>query len=303
MKNRNVLIIGGTGFLGSNLIRFLKKKKFKIFSVSKRKIKIRKISGVKYINFDITNYKSLKKLNTYNFNHVINLSGYVDHKKKKETYNTHYIGCKYLVNYFREKKILSFIQIGSSTEYGKNRSPQYEGYKIQPKDLLSHYSKSKLLATKYLINQFKENNFPAIILRLYLVYGPYQDYNRIIPIVFQNCIKNQAFSCSDGNQIRNFLYVEDFCTAIYNCLKKNPCGEILNIGSEKSYKVKYIINKIKRITSGGKPLFGKIKLRKDEQEKIFPSLKKSKKFLGNYEKTKIETGLKKTLRFYKNEQK
>ena len=73
---------------------------------------------VKYIICDIRNLNQLKKIDN-NFDYVVNLGGYVDHSKKKETYTSHYYGCKNLAKIFLEKSITSFVQIGSGLEYGK----------------------------------------------------------------------------------------------------------------------------------------------------------------------------------------
>ena len=83
----------------------------------------------------------------------------------------------------------------------------------------STYGKAKYLATKYLIKKNIENNFPFTVLRLYLVYGPKQDYNRLIPVVIKNCIKKKTFPCSNGSQLRDFLYVDDFVKSVFKCLK------------------------------------------------------------------------------------
>ena len=80
---------------------------------------------VKYIKCDISNQNNLKKNIKENFDYVVNLGGYVNHNEKVKTFNSHYKGCKNLADFFK-KKIISFIQIGSSVEYGSIKSPQSE---------------------------------------------------------------------------------------------------------------------------------------------------------------------------------
>ena len=71
-----------------------------------------------------------------------------------------------------------------------------------------------------------------------MVYGPNQDLNRIIPITIINAIKNRKFDCSSGNQLRDFIYVDDVIKAIIKALKnKNMSGEIINIGSGKNLRL------------------------------------------------------------------
>ena len=82
---------------------------------------------------------------------------------------------------------------------------------------------------------------------MYLAYGPRQDKNRFIPIIIDGCIKNKKFPCSKGNQLRDFIHVEDVVDAILKSLKsKSARGQIINIGSGKPRKIKNIIQSIKK---------------------------------------------------------
>ncbi len=85
---------------------------------------------------------------------------------------------------------------------------------------------------------------------------------------------------------------------IKTLLNKKSNGEIINIGSGKPKKIKYLINKIKSIAKGGEPDFGKIKLRKDEILKLFPDISKAKKILKWKPQVRFESGLKKTIKYY-----
>ena len=109
----------------------------------------------------------------------------------------------------------------------------------------------------------------------------------------------KSFKSSDGKQLRNFLYINDFVDVIVKILKTKPNCKVMNVGSNKSYKVKTIIKKIKSITNKGNPLFGMIKLRPDEPKKIYPKLNNLNKYLNWKEKVNINLGLKKTLSYYK----
>ena len=129
-----ILITGGTGFIGSHLVNFLKKKKYKIVVLHTKKIeKLKKIKGVRYIKLNISSKKEYKKINNQYFSHVINLAGYVNHKNKKKTFLSHYEGLKNLSNFFLNSKIKSFIQIGTGGEYGKLKSPHNEKNKWKKK--------------------------------------------------------------------------------------------------------------------------------------------------------------------------
>ena len=293
---KTILILGGTGFIGYHLAKEALKKGFEVTSVSKNHPKKRRLKNVKYLILDISNKNSVEKKIKKNFKYVVNLAGYVDHSEKTKTYKSHYLGCKNISNFFLKKKLIRFIQVGSCMEYGHAKSPQKENFKCKPESV---YGIAKLLSTRHLLNLYKKKQFPVTILRLYQVYGPYQDLNRFLPIVINSCKLNKGFPCSHGRQYRDFLYVNDLISAIFLILKNQKAlGEILNIGIGKPLKIKNIIQKIIRYYKSGKPNYNKIKLRKEEQIKIYPDTSKAKKILKWKPKINFSKGLKKTIEYY-----
>jgi len=153
----NILIVGGTGFIGYHLAKKSIKKGWQVTSISsKPPKKLRYLTKVKYIICDITKKKSLKKNIRGYFSYVVNLGGYVDHSNKKKTFESHYTGCKNLTEIFLKKTPKAFIQMGSSVEYGNLKSPQKENGKCNPKSIYGH---AKLLSSKHLVDLFKKKNF------------------------------------------------------------------------------------------------------------------------------------------------
>ncbi len=299
MKKNKILITGGTGFIGYHLAKKCLDLGWSVVSVStKYPPKKRKLKNVKYLKIDISKKKYLKKI-PKDFDYVVNLAGYVDHSDKKKTIESHYNGCRSLAIFFKNKNLKKFVQIGSSIEYGKLKSPQKENKKNLQKTY-SVYGKAKLLSTKFLLSLYKRNNFPVTILRLYLVYGPKQDINRIIPITIFNAIQNKKFNCSAGNQTRDFIYIDDLINVMIKIIKSNQFnGEIFNIGSGKTISIKKLILKICKLTEGGYPQFGKIPFRKDEIIKLYPLLTKIKKNLAWQAKISLDQGLKKTIKYFR----
>ena len=299
MKKNRILITGGTGFIGYHLAKKCLKLNWSVTSISTNPPKkIRRLRKVKYLIIDISNQKNVNKRLSKNYDYVVNLAGYVDHSHKIKTMKSHFNGCRNLANFFLNTKIKKFLQIGSSIEYGKIDSPQIENSKI-PKKTHSIYGDAKLLSTKFLLELWKKKSFPTTILRLYLVYGPNQDINRIIPITITNAIKDKKFDCSEGKQLRDFIFIDDVISAIIKIIKlKKSSGEIINIGSGKPLSIKNVINKICKLVKKGQPQFGKIKMRKDEILKLYPDIKKAQKLLRWRPKTSIRDGLNKTISFF-----
>ena len=103
--NNNILIVGGTGFIGYHLAKKCLVKGWQVTSISLNPPKkIRYLPKVKYILCDITKKKFLKRNIPKSFDYVVNLGGYVDHSNKKKTLRSHYEGCKNLTEIFLKKK-------------------------------------------------------------------------------------------------------------------------------------------------------------------------------------------------------
>ncbi len=302
MKKNKILIAGGTGFIGYHLAKRCLKLNWKVVSIStKPPKKNRKLENVNYLILDISNQKILFEKLSSNYDYVVNLAGYVDHSHKVKTMKSHFNGCKNLSLFFLNSKIKKFIQVGSCIEYGKIKSPQIEK-KNNIQKTYSVYGKAKLLSTKFLLKLSKEQNFPSVIIRLYLVYGPNQDTNRVIPSTIKNAIENKKFPCSSGKQLRDFIYVEDVIDAIIKILKnKNVKGEIINIGSGKPIAIKKVILKICKLVNSGIPQFNKIKFRKDEIPKLYPSIKKAKKLIKWSPQVDMFSGLNKCIQYHKKD--
>ncbi len=294
---KTILIAGGTGFLGYHLAKQALKKRFKVISISQNNPSEKRIlKNVKYIKVNVCHLKDIKKKLNINFEYVVNLSGYVDHSNKIKTFQSHYIGTKNLVKVCLNKPIKNFIQIGSSMEYGKTVTPQKENFYCRP---ISVYGKAKYLSSKYLLSLYEKKKFPATVLRLYQIYGPNQDLNRFIPVIIDSCRKDKEFPCSNGEQYRDFLYVDDFVKAVFSSINNDQAiGKIINIGSGRPLKIKKIIQQIVKIYKKGKPLFGKIKLRKEEMRTTYPDICKAKKILKWKPIISFTKGILKTVRDY-----
>ena len=127
-----------------------------------------------------------------------------------------------------------------------------------------------------------------------------QDSNRIIPFIIRACLSNKSFPCSEGQQYRDFIHIEQIIDAFIKILKSNYTkGEIINIGSGKLIKIRELINKIRKIANRGKPEFGKIPMRGDEMIKFFPNIEKIKNLVRWSPKNNFEKKLKLIIEYEK----
>ena len=112
-------------------------------------------------------------------------------------------------------------------------------------------------------------------------------------------LRNKKILCTDGFQLRDFLYIDDVTDLIFKVINNNKSrGEIFNIGFSKPIEIKSVINKIVKKTGSGIPIFGAIKIRKDEISIMYPSISKAKKILKWSPKISFSIGLNKTIKSY-----
>tara|TARA_B100000401_G_C52655461_1_gene647592 strand:- start:448 stop:909 length:462 start_codon:yes stop_codon:yes gene_type:complete len=147
---------------------------------------------------------------------------------------------------------------------------------------------------------YKTEGLPVVTLRLFLVYGERQKTDRFLPFVIKSCLKNEKFPTSWGEQIRDFCYVSDIIDGIVIALREEKCnGKVINLASGVPISIREVVDKIVKNVGNGKPQFGEIKYRPQENMKLYADIEKAKKLLNWEPKVKLETGLIKTIKYYR----
>ena len=295
--SKNILIIGGTGFIGKNLAIESLKQGYEVTLISLNKA-AEEIKGARYIQVDILNRAELKKVfKILSPNYIVNLCGYVDHRDFKnggrEVIDSHFNGLQNILELIDWNILKKFVQIGSSEEYGGQPAPQNESLQEEP---LSPYSFAKVSSTSLLKMIYKAHKFPVVILRLFLVYGPNQEMNRFLPQVINGCLKKKSFPVSEGKQLRDFCYIDDVVSAILLSLDNdNILGEVLNIASGKSISIRQLVSMVKESIGYGKPEFGLIPYRENESMELYANIEKANRLLNWKPIVSIEEGIDKTI--------
>jgi nucleoside-diphosphate-sugar epimerase len=298
-----VLITGSSGFIGTEVVNKLKKNRkiilYLLINKNKKK-KFKKSKNIKYIYCSLLNSYKLKKiLDKLNITDVIHcawsgVSGKVRNSPKQ---NINLKITDNLLNAIRFKKIKCFIALGSQAEYGSKFYKIHENSELRPR---TKYGKIKIKILKKIRVFCTKNNIRFVWLRIFTGYGPNSENNWIIPSTIFKLINNQKTKFTSGNQIYNFIYVSDIASAIKKCLLNVHAKGIFNLGSQKSYTIKYVIKLIfKKLKIKNKPLFGELSYRNDQIMKFLPSILKIKKNLKWQPQYSISKGLNKTIKFIK----
>ena len=295
----NLLIVGGSGFIGRNLSIKSLSQDFNTTVISLTKIDFdNEIPRVNYIQVDITNANQLRaQLSKKNFHYVINLSGYIDHSTFLnggiKVMSTHFGGVQNLLEVLDWSQLRRFVQIGSSDEYGSVPAPQNENIRESP---ISPYSLAKVSSTNLLQMLYRTEKLPIVVLRLFLVYGEGQKNNRFVPQIIKGCLLDEFFPTSKGEQLRDLCHVDDITDGILSVLENDKVnGEIINLASGVPVSIREVIETIQQYVGSGRPGYGKVAYRNGENMQLFADISKAKRILNWSPKIPLLEGIKKTI--------
>ena len=312
MKTKTFLVTGGTGFIGSNISKYLVDKKYnvKIFDNNSRgsinKIKEFK-KKIKFIKGDIRNKndlnKALKKTDA-----VVHLA-YVNGTKTfyTEPVKILEIAVKGILNILEcciENNIKELYLASSSEVYQTpNKIPTDENESLKIPDIFNprySYGGGKILTELMGVHYGKKYFEKLVIFRPHNVYGPDMGNDHVIPEFinrFKN-IGNKKFNIlGSGEETRSFIYIDDFIDAFDLILRKGKHLNIYNIGTSEKIKIKKLASFISKFFDK-KIIFNKKKLAKGSTKNRCPDIKKIKN-LGFKRKNSLKTGLLKTMQWYK----
>lgn len=295
-----LLIIGGSGFIGRHLCRLAAARGFSVTTLQLHAQPV-VIDGVRQIAADLTDPTTLGVLRGDAFDYIVHCAGYIDHKPYfsggRTLIASHFGGLLNLLDILDRSTLRRFIQIGSSDEYGAAPAPQIETMREAP---IAPYSAAKTAATHLLQTLWRNEKFPAVILRLFLVYGPEQNAQRFLPQIIAGCLKDGPFPVSAGGQLRDFCYIDDVVDGILKALEPpRACGEVINLGSGQGVSIRQMIEQVRTLVGKGQPEFGKIPYRPGENMALWADVEKARQLLDWSPQTKLVDGLSKTVAYYK----
>lgn len=302
---KSLLVVGGSGFIGRHLVRAAQSAGYRVTVLSLQKVaELERLACADYLEADISNLQQLNEVISERvFTNVVNLGGYVNHARYREggreVIDTHFVGLENIIQCLSWELLESFVQIGSSDEYGDADSPQHEAMREAP---ISPYSLGKAGASQLLQMLHRTEGFPAIVLRLFLVYGPEQNNQRFLPQIISGTLKDESFATSLGEQIRDFCYIDDVVNGILLALSTTKAqGEIINIASGRPVAIRAVIEKVTNIVGSGSPRYGEVPYRKGENMSLYADISKAKKMLGWAPGVGLNEGLERTIVHYKTE--
>tara|TARA_B100001057_G_scaffold196385_1_gene197071 strand:+ start:1182 stop:2195 length:1014 start_codon:yes stop_codon:yes gene_type:complete len=314
---KKIIVTGGLGFIGSNLIELLLKKNFYVINIDKATYSsnlyntkdFKNSKKYKYIKLDISNKKIAKIFQKYKPSGIFNLAAetHVDRSidNPGNFIQSNIVGVYNLLECFKnfsKKNNSRLIHISTDEVYGdvlNGRSN--EKYPYQPS---SPYAASKAASDHLISSYIRTYNLPAIVTNCSNNYGPKQHPEKLIPKIIFNIMNNRPLPIyGKGKNSREWIYVKDHCDALIKVFQKGKLGEFYNIGSNKNLNnlqvTKELIKNSKKIITLGKRVkVNFVKDRPGHDVRYALNSNKIKKKLKWYPKVKFSEGIKLTLNWY-----
>jgi len=319
---KKFIVTGGSGFIGSNLVKFLLNKNYFIVNIDKLGYsanpynlkEIRKNKNYKFFKQDINNkMQILKILNKFKPIGIFNVAAetHVDRSidDPKNFIRSNILGVYNLLEAVKKylkksKKKVKLIHISTDEVYGDIKIGKKTNEKF-PYDPSSPYSASKASADHLIKSYVRTYKFPAIISNCCNNYGPNQFPEKLIPKLIYNVIKNKPLPLyAKGKNFREWIHVKDHCEALLKIFLKGKIGESYNVGSNQNFKNIDIAKKIIKISKKNFYMIRKkvkIKFVKDRPGHDLRYALNSRKIRTKLKwkpKIKIDEGLKHTFIWY-----
>ena len=318
---KKVIVTGGLGFIGSNLIEYLIGKNYFVINIDKSSYSanpynLKHFKKKKYVFYkiDIGNKKKLYQiLKKYRPIGIFNLAAetHVDRSidDSKNFIKSNIIGVYNILEVLRkikkEKRInIKLLHVSTDEVYGDLKSSQNasESFNYNPS---SPYSASKASADQLIKAYIRTYGIKSTIVNSCNNYGPNQFPEKFIPKIIFNLLNNKSIPVyGKGNNLREWIYVKDNCEALYRIFKKGKIGENYNVGSGIRLRnidlVKLILSIAKKnnifLRNKNKILY--VKDRPGHDKRYALNSNKIKKKLGWKHKTSLKKGLSHTIEWY-----
>jgi dTDP-glucose 4,6-dehydratase len=298
-----ILVTGGMGFIGSHLVRELRKRGHEVWVCD-----LMHRGDKNYIRCDVSKYRQVERLfEEHEFEYVYHAAAEYGRWNGEDYYEnlwlTNVVGTKNIIR-MQERKRFRMIFFGSAEVYG-----DYDGVMSEdvmdkvPIKQMNDYAISKWVNELQIINSAKMFGTETVRVRLFNVYGPgehYTPYRGWIPKFIYKALRDESYTVYLGHK-RTLEYVEDVCRALANIVDNFKLGEVYNLGGDQQYEIKYISDLIlktlgkddsKVIYKEAEPFTTRIKT---------PDSTKAKRDLNFKLSVPVEEGIKRTVEWFREE--
>lgn len=300
-----ILILGAGGFIGCNLFQKLLNQRTDVYGTSHNSKSNWRFKAIGFpkkniIDCNVARIAHVKRvLQQIKPKTLFNLAAYGAYPTQKDyvkIYLTNVLSTVHILEILQKEKIAAYIHAGSQSEYGSNaRAPKEEG-ELVPN---SHYAISKI-SNYYAIKFYgKILHMPVVHMRIYSVYGPWEEPDRLIPLLVSRGRNGTYPPLVDASLSRDFVYVDDVVSAFISTafsIRPSLYGEAFNVATGKKTTIRQITFLIKELCRVKRvPVFGRMKKREWDVKNWYGNNSKIQKVLHWKPSYSLQDGLKKTI--------
>lgn len=306
-----LLVTGGAGFIGSNFIRYILEQHpdWEITNLDKLTYAgnlenlqdIQNKPAYHFARGDIADRELVDKILCQGFDAVVNFAAesHVDRSilDASPFVETNIKGTQILLEGARKYQVQQYLQVSTDEVYGSTE----EGYftELSPLDPSSPYSASKASADLLCLSYYKTHGLPVLITRCTNNYGYYQFPEKLIPLVITNALENKAIPVyGDGQNRRDWIYVEDHCRALEMVILKGQVGQIYNIAGGQEKPNLDIVKLLLNIMNKPESLITFVKDRPAHDRRYAIDCRKITKELGWKPSYSLEKAMESTVNWY-----
>ena len=308
-----MLVTGGAGFIGSNLVRFLRRERPDWTVVNLDKLtyagNAESLSDLRedpkhvFVHGDIAEAKLIDRvLREHTVEAVLNLAAesHVDRSILGPAIfvETNIAGTQVLLDCARQAGVKRFVQVSTDEVYGSlGATGQFtESSPLRPS---SPYSASKAAADLLVLAYGHTFAMDVIVTRCSNNYGPYQFPEKLIPLMIANALEGKKLPVyGDGRQVRDWIHVEDHCRALLLALEKGRSGEVYNVGSDNEWPNLQIVTRLLQVLGKGRELIEHVKDRPGHDRRYAIDASKARSQLGWTPRIGFAEGLQATIDWY-----
>lgn len=312
----NILVTGGAGFIGGNFVHMMVQKypNDNIICLDaltyagnlETLVSLKNKANFIFVKADIADRKAVYNVfKQYKPHIVINFAAesHVDRSiENPEIFlRTNILGTAVLMDACRTYGIQRYHQVSTDEVYGELPldRPDLFFKEETPIHTSSPYSSSKASADLLVLSYYRTYDLPITISRCSNNYGPYHFPEKLIPLMIINALSNKALPIyGKGENIRDWLYVEDHCEAIDMIIRKGRVGEIYNIGGHNERTNIAVVKTILKELDKDESLITYVTDRPGHDLRYAIDPSKINRELGWFPKTSFDEGIKKTIQWY-----
>lgn len=307
-KLPKILVTGGAGFMGSEFVRQAVKQGYKTVVVDKLTYagdleRLKEVKGkFKFYKADVCNQKQIESIFTKErLEVVVNFAAetHVDRSIVNPTpfIQTNIRVTQVLLDAAKRFRIEKFIHVSSDEVYGEIKKGKFsEDSPLRPGN---PYAASKAAADLLVRAYIKTYNFPAIITRPCNNYGPWQYPEKLIPLAILKILRGEKVPVyAKGENVREWLYIEDCARGILKILEKGRLGQIYNLGSNQEKQNIEVVKMILKLLNADVRKIEFVKDRPGHDIRYKLNWHKITEEIGWKPKVNFEQGLNRTVRWY-----